>query len=448
MAGSSSISTETHTHDTICNVIVSRTVCVVGLGYVGLPLAIEFDREGFSVIGYDIDTDRVSTLSRDEDPTGEVGADTIGASTIDFYSDASSISRADYVLITVPTPIDELKNPDLRHVEAAGETIGTHLSVGATVVLESTVYPGATEEILVPAIERTSGFTSGEDFYVGYSPERMVPGDDEHGLRDVVKIVSGQNDKVLEDLVQLYGSIIDAGVHRAPEIEVAETAKCIENIQRDINIALVNELAIACNNIEIDTQDVLAAARTKWNFHDYRPGLVGGHCIPVDPFHMIYQSKRNGFIPELVEQGRKVNEYIPEFVGDLLIHGLNDAGKVLQDSTVLILGLAYKSGVGDIRTSAVNGTINRLQDFGVTVIGHDSYAGEDLIKNEFNINTVSEPDFDGVDAILVAAPHNEYLEIPLDHVTAEMNLNPLFVDVHSAFSENTVSEAGFQYKKL
>lgn len=440
--------TETHIPPTVGVANVSRTVSVVGLGYVGLPLAVEFDREGYSVVGFDIDTERVSSLSHGGDPTGEISDDAIECCSIDFTSDPSSIDRAEYVLITVPTPVDELKNPNLRHVESAGEMIGANLAEGATVVLESTVYPGATREILAPALERASGFTCGDEFTIGYSPERMVPGDSEHGLRDVVKVVSGQNDEVTADLARLYGSIVDAGVHRAPKIEVAEASKCIENIQRDINIALVNELAIASNSIGIDAHDVLEAARTKWNFHDYRPGLVGGHCIPVDPFHMIYQSKRSGFTPELIEQARQVNDYVPEFVGDILIHGLNDTGNVLRDSTVFVLGLAYKTGIDDVRTSAVNGTIKRLREFGITVLGHDAHADTEAIREELDLDPVTELDFEGVDAVLVATPHQEYLDLSLGDIASKMNSDPLFVDVQNAFDEDIISAAGLHYKKL
>jgi nucleotide sugar dehydrogenase len=246
---------------------MNKTICVVGMGYVGLPLAVEFEQEGFDVIGYDIDSTKIDQLNSGIDPTNELGNQTVAASSIEFTTDESTLKQADYILVTVPTPVDDLKNPNLKYVQSAAETIGRNIQPGAIVVLESTVYPGATREILAPTIENESGLTVGEGFYIGYSPERMVPGDDEHGMRDVVKIVSGQNDSVRSELAELYRTIVDAGVHEAPEIEVAEAAKAIENIQRDVNIALMNELAIACHSIGVDTHDVLEAARTKWNFH-------------------------------------------------------------------------------------------------------------------------------------------------------------------------------------
>ncbi|GAB6862949.1 nucleotide sugar dehydrogenase [Haloplanus litoreus] len=425
-----------------------RTICVVGMGYVGLPLAVEFDREGFDVIGYDIDPEVISQLESNIDPTNELGNRAITDSSVKYTTDSNSIKHADYVLIAVPTPVDDLKNPNLRYVESAAETIGQNLKPGAIIVLESTVYPGATREILAPTIEAESGLNAGEDFYVGYSPERMVPGDDEHGIRDVVKIVSGQTDTVRAELAELYGTIVDAGIHEAPEIEVAEAAKAIENIQRDVNIALMNELAIACQNIGLDTHDVLDAARTKWNFHNYQPGLVGGHCIPVDPFFIIYETERNGYTPKLIEQSRDINEYMPTYIADLTLRGLNDCGKVLRDSTVLVLGLSYKPGVADIRTSVVGDTIKRLQEYGVTVLGADPYADEAAASDEFGIEIQSQPSFHGVDAVLLATPHQLYREIDYAQRCEEMTAPPLIVDVDGVLDRATIESTEIEYRRV
>ena len=398
------------------------------------------------MIGFDIDDEKVSTLTAGDDPTDDVGDDAVEASDVTFTADGRAIGEAEYVIVAVPTPVDDLKNPNLTYVERAGEMIGEHIRPGTTVVLESTVYPGATREILAPAIERTSGLDCGEEFFVGYSPERLVPGDDEHGLSDVVKIVSGQTDEVLDDLAALYETVVDAQVHRAPEIEVAEAAKCVENIQRDVNIAVVNELAIACDKLGLNTHDVLRAAGTKWNFHPYRPGLVGGHCIPVDPFFMIYESERNGFSPKLIQQAREINEYMPKHVGELTIRGLNDCGKVIRDSTVLILGLAYKPNVADIRTSAVNGVIEKLQSYDASVVGYDPHADDDAIRAEFGIEVQESLDFAGVDAVVLATPHDEFLGIEFAEVADEMADCPLLVDVMGRAKKSDVESDAIEYR--
>lgn len=426
----------------------SYDLCIVGLGYVGVPIATAFDRGGYDVVGYDVDPETVDQLANGHDPTGDVGDDRIADSDLTVTTEPRVIDAVDYVIVTVPTPVDDLKNPNLAFVEQAGNTIGRHITPGTTVVLESTVYPGATREILGPAIEETSGLVAGEEFYLGYSPERLVPGDDENGFEDVVKIVSGQTDAVLEDLAELYGSVVDADVHRAPSIEVAETAKCIENIQRDLNIALVNELAITCSNLGIDTHAVLEAAGTKWNFHEYSPGLVGGHCIPVDPFYIIYESKRNGFSPQLIEQARKINDYMPKHVGKETLKALNACGNVLGDSTVLVLGLAYKPNVGDVRTSAVAGTIDALEDYDVDVVGYDPHATTAEIREEFGIEAQTELSFDGVDCVLVATPHDEYTELDFTAAAAEMAADPLLVDVMGALDADEYTNTDITYRRI
>ncbi|MXV61858.1 nucleotide sugar dehydrogenase [Natronorubrum sp. JWXQ-INN-674] len=426
----------------------SVSVCVVGLGYVGLPLAVEFARSGHDVIGFDVDPTKIETLRSGTDPTGDVGDEAVQNFDIEFATDETAIERAEYVLIAVPTPVDDLKNPDLKYVESAGKTVGRNITAGTTVVLESTVYPGATREKLAPALEEASGLTVGEDIFVGYSPERMVPGDEEHGLRNVVKIVSGQNDEVLDDVASLYKDIIDAGVHPAPEIEVAEAAKCIENIQRDLNIALVNELAIACDKLDLNTQAVLDAAGTKWNFHNYRPGLVGGHCIPVDPFFMIYELERNGFTPQLIEGAREVNEYVPHHVADLVLRGLNDCGKVPRESSILVLGLAYKPEVGDVRTSPIGGTIRKLESYGADIVGFDPHAPVEVVRDEFDIDVQEELSVEDFDAIVLATPHQSLLEFDYTTASSVMADNPLMVDVDGTLDGESLDDCGFEYMRL
>lgn len=422
-------------------------VSVAGLGYVGLPLAYEFDRAGHEVIGYDVDPERVAQLRSGEDPTGDVGDEAVANCDVLFTDDESKIADSDFVLVAVPTPVSDLKNPNLKFVESAGKTIGRHIESGTTVVLESTVYPGATREILIPAIESTSGLNAGEEFSVGYSPERMVPGNEEHGLRNVVKIVSGQTEKVTEEVAELYETIVDAGVHRAPSIETAETAKVVENTQRDLNIALMNELAVACEHLGLDTQAVLEAAGTKWNFHEYQPGLVGGHCIPVDPFYLIYESKQNGFSPELIEKGREINEFVPKHIGSLTIKALNESENVLKNSRVLILGLAYKPNVGDIRTSAIDGVIHLLEDYGIDVVGYDPHADNEEIREEFGITVQDELDVTGFDGIVIGTAHDKFYGLKFEDIAEAMAENPVLIDVDGVFEEyGTTGE--FTYRRL
>ena len=422
-------------------------ICVVGLGYVGLPLATALAEAGHDVRGYDVDEEKIATLEAGVDPTGDVGDDRLAASEIAFTASPAEIALAEYVIVAVPTPVDEMTKPDLGLVERAGETIGRYLDAGATVILESTVYPGATRQVFVPAIEECSGMIAGEEFGVGYSPERMVPGDDEHGLANVVKIVSALTAETLEEVAALYESVVDAGVHRAPTIETAEAAKVVENTQRDLNIALMNELAVACDHLGLETEAVLDAAGTKWNFHDYRPGLVGGHCIPVDPFYLIYETEQNGFSPELIQKAREVNEYVPKHVAEMTIRGLNEAGKVLRDSRVLVCGLAYKPDVADIRTSAIGGVIDKLRKYDVEVVGYDPLADDDAIRDGFDLPVQDEIDVDGVDAVIIGTPHSAFDGLDFETLATHMTDRPVLVDVDGTF-EGRAADCGFIYEKL
>ncbi|WP_312910618.1 nucleotide sugar dehydrogenase [Natronosalvus caseinilyticus] len=424
------------------------TICVVGLGYVGLPLAVRFAEANFDVVGFDVDESKVETLQNGVDTTGDLTDEAVAESGVSYTTEASQIADADYVIIAVPTPVDCDNRPDFDFVEAAASTVGSKMTAGATVILESTVYPGATREVMIPALEETSGMTAGEDFFVGYSPERATPGDEEHGLADVVKVVSGQTDQVLEDVAALYESVVDAGVHRAPSIEVAEASKVVENTQRDLNIAFVNELSMAFERLDVDTRAVLEAAGTKWNFHDYRPGLVGGHCIPVDPYFLAYQSEQAGFTPELIQTGRAVNEQVPQHVADLTIKALNECQKTLCESRVLVLGLSYKAGVGDIRSSKIANVVEKLKEYDIGIEGYDPFADADAIHDEFGIDVQTELDFTDFDAILLGTPHEEFVEMDLEHAAAELNEKPALVDVTAALDENAVADAGFVYRRV
>ncbi|ELZ98101.1 nucleotide sugar dehydrogenase / UDP-N-acetyl-D-galactosamine 6-dehydrogenase [Haloferax mucosum ATCC BAA-1512] len=428
---------------------MSETVCVVGLGYVGLPLALEFDRVGKSVIGYDVDPETVSALADGIDPTGDVTDERVASADALFTTDPAHLSDADFVIVTVPTPVDSMENPDLRFVESAAETIGAHISPGTTVVLESTVYPGATESVLVPALESDSAHTVGEDVFVGYSPERASPGETGRGVRDVVKVVGANSERVRDELAELYGSIVDAGIHRAPDIETAEASKVIENVQRDMNIALVNELAIACDHMGLTTDDVLEAAGTKWNFHDgYSPGFVGGHCIPVDPFYLTYRSKREGFSPKLVLQAREINEYVPVHAARKTVKTINDAGRVLRDTRLLVLGLAYKPGVGDIRSSEVGTMLEKLDEFDIDFVGYDPHADPETSRDEFDIDVTESVEFEAYDGVVVATAHDEFAAYDLEAMATSLGSNPVMIDVADVFDADEAASQGFHYAQL
>ncbi|GAA0241094.1 nucleotide sugar dehydrogenase [Haladaptatus pallidirubidus] len=436
------------------DIIRSRdaTICVVGLGYVGLPLAVGFDQEGFDVVGFDIDDGKVETLQSGTDTTGDLGDKTITESEVAYTTDPAEIADADYVMITVPTPVDQNQQPNFDFVESAGRTIGEYMSPDTTVILESTVFPGATREVLIPALEAASRLTCGEDFYVGYSPERATPGDPKHGLRDVVKVVGGMNAEVRDDIADLYATVIDAGVHKAASMEVAEASKVVENIQRDLNIALMNELAMAFDNMDmdIDTRDVLEASGTKWNFHDYRPGLVGGHCIPVDPYFFIHRSKQAGYAPHLIEQSRTVNETMPAHIANMMIKELNRAGKTLRGSRVLILGLTYKPDVADIRTSKVDNIVRHLHEYDIETIGYDPHGDNDLMRDQLDtlIQEDDELSFEKFDGIILATPHHEFNDLDTTKMAAQMNENPVLIDVTGALNGDEVSNAGFSYRRV
>ncbi|MGM0591281.1 MAG: nucleotide sugar dehydrogenase [Halobacteriota archaeon] len=426
----------------------SAAICIVGLGYVGLPLAVGFDHAGQHVTGYDIDEQKIERLTREEDETAEVGAAALRESEVTFTSDPEAIAGAEYVIITVPTPVDESQTPDLSYVTQAGETVGEWLTPNTTVILESTVYPGATRDVLVPPLEAASGMTAGEDFFVAYSPERTSPGDERHGINDVVKVVGADDEAVLEDVATLYETVVDAGVHTVSSTEAAEATKCIENIQRDINIALVNELSIVFHQMGLDTHEVLEAARTKWNFHDYSPGLVGGHCIPVDPFYFAYGSEMQGYSPKLTLQGREINEYMPKHVAEITLKALNDAGKVLRESSVLVLGLAYKPNVGDIRTSEVTSVVEALEEYSLDVVGYDPIADNDAVREEFDMEIQESLSFAGVDCVLVATPHDVFGHLDLGDIADRTAANPVLMDVTGLYDPDAAREHGFVYRRL
>lgn len=423
-------------------------ICVIGIGYVGLSVAVAFDRRGVNVTGYDIDEKTIARCKKGIDDTGVVGDKALSESDISFTTDPTHIADAEFIIIAVPTPIDEYQSPEMGLVESAGEAVGEHLTPGSTVVLESTVFPGATREHLIPALERSSGFTVGEEFSVGYSPERISPGDTDRDIHDVVKIVSGYDTETTARVARLYERIIDAGVHQVPSIEVAEMVKTFENVQRKVNIALVNELALVCDRLGIETDAVLDGASTKWNFHEYSPGLVGGHCIPVDPIHYMRGAQRAGYTPNLVHTAREVNDSITRLIADRVVDGLNECGKTLQDSQVLVLGLSYKANVGDLRNSKVFEVIDHVTEYDVEVDGYDPFADDDTIEAQFGIETLDELSYEGYDAVLLGTGHDMFSSIDLDAMSSKMVDSPLLVDIDGVIDESQANHHGFAYRSI
>jgi UDP-N-acetyl-D-glucosamine/UDP-N-acetyl-D-galactosamine dehydrogenase len=427
--------------------VQDATVCVVGLGYVGLPLAVGFAQADHRVIGFDVDESKVETLQNGVDTTGDLSDDDVLDGDVTYTTDPSAIRAADYVLVTVPTPVDD-EQPNLTFIKSAASTVGEHLTRGTTVILESTVYPGVTRDEFAPVIEEAAGLEVGTDFFIGYSPERATPGDGEHSLDSVVKVVGGQNETVLEEIATLYESVVDAGVHRASSIEVAEACKVIENVQRDVNIALINELSMAFEQMGLDTQEVLAAAGTKWNFHEYRPGLVGGHCIPVDPYFFAHQAKQVGADPELILTGRKVNESMPTHIAELTIKALNQGYKTLRESRVLVLGLSYKRDVADIRSSKVANVIDELQEYDIDIAGYDPHVDSEVVGEAFGIDVQESLSFDGIDGVVLATPHSEFEQLQLAEMAGALNDDAALIDIAGAFDADDATAEGLIYRRV
>lgn len=388
----------------------TRTIAVIGLGYVGLPLAVEFGKRR-AVVGFDIDEQRVTELRAGEDKTLEVsGKELAEATRLVISSDPNDLQEANIYIVTAPTPINEHKQPDLRPLLSATRTVAERLSPGDIVIFESTVYPGATEEECVPVLESVSGLTFNEDFFVGYSPERMNPGDKERRVTDIVKVTSGSTPEAADAIDALYNEIVEAGTHKAPTIKVAEAAKVIENTQRDVNIALMNELAILFNKLDIETRDVLAAAGTKWNFLPFRPGLVGGHCIGVDPYYLTHKAQEVGYHPEIILAGRRINDSMGKYVASQLVKKMAQKGLSLRASRVLILGLTFKENTPDLRNTKVVDVIRELEDYGIDVDVYDPVADKRQALEEYGLELLPKLPLGQHDAVLLAVPHKEVLE--------------------------------------
>jgi len=382
-----------------------RIVSVVGLGYVGLPVAAAFARAGLRVVGFDVAPDRVAELRSGHDRTGELARGELDGNRVSFTTDPADLAAADFHVVTVPTPVDDARRPDLSALLAASRTVGRALGRGDVVVYESTVYPGCTEEVCGPVLERESGLACGRDFFLGYSPERINPGDRVHRLESVTKVVAGQDAATLDLVAEMYGRIVSAGVHRAPDIRTAEAAKVIENTQRDLNIALMNELALIFQRLGIDTRDVLAAARTKWNFLPFEPGLVGGHCIGVDPYYLTHRAEQAGYIPEVILAGRRINDGMGAFVAQETLRRLLRRG---GDLSATVLGVTFKEGVPDVRNSRTLDIVRELASFGVRVQVHDPLADPAHARDELGLDLVAADRLQPAGAVVVAVAHGEY----------------------------------------
>ena len=424
-------------------------ICVMGLGYVGLPLAVLFARK-FNVVGFDVNPQRIEELKYGIDKTGEVTKEELQNCNIEFSSEEKVIKNCDVVIVAVPTPIDKLKDPDLTYVKKASQIVGKNLKKGAVVVYESTVWPGLTEEVCVPILEKESGFKWKRDFFVGYSPERVNPGDKEHTIEKIVKVVAGDTPETANFLAELYGAVIKAGVYVAPDIKTAEAAKVIENIQRDINIALVNELALIFHRLGIDTREVLKAAATKWNFLKFEPGLVGGHCIGVDPYYLAYKAREAGYIPQLILAGRGINEFVPRFVAEETVKLLARAGKPINGSKVLVLGFTFKENVPDVRNTKVYDLVRELWEFGIKTIVYDPVADKEGTKKEYKVElSETYQKFAPYDAVVVAVRHKVFMEeFDLEKFVQICTRPCILIDIKGLYDKERAIAQGIVYWRL
>ncbi|MGO8705741.1 MAG: nucleotide sugar dehydrogenase [Candidatus Brocadiia bacterium] len=388
---------------------MDRSIAVVGLGYVGLPLAVAFGKKA-PVIGFDISRRRIEELQRREDHTHEVSPADLAESHVEYTTDPAALKRADFIIVTVPTPVDDARQPDLSCLVSASELVGPQLRPGAIVVFESTVYPGVTEDVCVPALERASGRVCGRDFKVGYSPERINPGDKEHTLARVVKVVAGMDAETLEIVAEVYGLVAVRGVFKAASIKTAEAAKVIENTQRDLNIALMNELAMIFHRMGLDTSQVLEAAATKWNFLPFKPGLVGGHCISVDPYYLTQKAERLGYHPQVILAGRRINDGMGKYVAEQTIKLLVNQEISVRQARVAVLGITFKENVPDIRNSKVVDIVRELSEYGITCVIHDPLASAEETQHEYGLALSPESAIGGSDAVILAVPHKAFLE--------------------------------------
>lgn len=426
-------------------------ISLVGLGYVGMPIAVAFAKKA-DVIGFDISKEKVELYKKGVDPTKEVGDAVIKETTVEFTADENKLKEAKFHIVAVPTPVNADHTPDLKPVESASRTVGRNLTKGSIVVFESTVYPGVTEEICIPILEKESGMKCGEDFKVGYSPERINPGDKVHRLETIVKIVSGMDEESLDIIAKVYELVVDAGVHRAESIKVAEAAKVIENSQRDINIAFMNELSIIFNKMGIDTKAVLKAAGTKWNFLNFSPGLVGGHCIGVDPYYLTYKAEQLGYHSQIILSGRRINDDMGKYVVENLIKNLIKADVPVKDAKVAILGFTFKENCPDTRNTRVIDIVNELKEYGLTPMIADPEADAEEAKHEYGIDFDSVEDIKEMDAIVVAVGHDHFLKFMQEDFSKMFkegtNENKVLLDIKGILDRKEYEVAGYKYWRL
>ena len=424
------------------------TVAVVGLGYVGLPLAVEFGKK-WRTIGFDLSVDKVDNYKKFIDPTGEVSCEDLRAAQyLEVGCDPAALAQADFIVVAVPTPVDIAHQPDFGPLIGSSRSVGRNLKRGATIVFESTVYPGATEEVCIPIIEKESGLKWKQDFFVGYSPERINPGDKERTLTKIVKVVSGDTQETLERVKDMYASIITAGVYPASSIKVAEAAKVIENTQRDLNIALMNELAIIFERIGIDTLEVLKAAGTKWNFLPFRPGLVGGHCIGVDPYYLTHKAEMLGYHPEVILAGRRINDGMGKFIAEQTVKHLVRNGWQVKDAPIIVLGLTFKEDCPDLRNSRVIDVIRELRSYGARVIVHEPVADAEEALHEYGVELTHWDDLPPAAAIVAAVAHKEFRNRPVGDFVGKLQKGGVLADVKSLFDEAQLRAQGVTVWRL
>lgn len=426
-------------------------ISLIGLGYVGMPIAVAFSKK-VNVIGFDINEHKVNLYKSGIDPTREVGNEAISACSVDFTSDEKRLREAKFHIVAVPTPVNSDHTPNLSPVEGASHVLGRNLTKGSVVVYESTVYPGVTEDICVPILEKESGLKCGVDFKIGYSPERINPGDKVHRLETITKIVSGMDEETLDTIAKVYELVVDAGVHRAESIKVAEAAKVIENSQRDINIAFMNELSIIFNKLGIDTKSVLEAAGTKWNFLKFAPGLVGGHCIGVDPYYLTYKAEQLGYHSQIILSGRRINDDMGKHVAESLIKNLIKTDVAIKNARVAILGFTFKENCPDTRNTRVIDIVHELQEYGITPVIADPTADIEEAKQEYGINFVPMGTINDMDAIILAVAHDEFTKLQIDDLDSmyrtTKNSNKVLIDIKGLLNRKEYEQAGYVYWRL